>query len=266
MSLGKLGIIGFGNMGSAIVKGLLDVKLFMSSDIHVVDIDEKKQNSAKAAGHFIHSSVQKLGELSDIIIVAVKPGDVHGVLLELDALSKDILIISIVAGVTLRSMKSVLKKNPIIRVMPNTPCMVGAGTSVMACGPDVTDEHIEKAENILGAVGFVSVVPETYMDAVTGLSGSGPAYVAMMIDALSDGGVKMGLPRTIALKLAAQTVLGTAKMILENGIHPAELRDMVASPGGTTIEGVSALEAGAFRALLIDAVEAATLRSRELSS
>ncbi|MBT4485250.1 MAG: pyrroline-5-carboxylate reductase, partial [Candidatus Latescibacteria bacterium] len=131
---------------------------------------------------------------------------------------------------------------------------------------DVTDEHIEKAENILGAVGFVSVVPETYMDAVTGLSGSGPAYVAMMIDALSDGGVKMGLPRTIALKLAAQTVLGTAKMILENGIHPAELRDMVASPGGTTIEGVSALEAGAFRALLIDAVEAATLRSRELSS
>jgi pyrroline-5-carboxylate reductase len=266
MLLGILGIIGFGNMGSAIVKGLINANIFMPSDIHVVDIDEEKLASAKADGHFTHSSVEELGELSNTIMVAVKPKDVPGVLQELRNISDDTLIISIAAGVPIREIEAVLGQKPVIRVMPNTPCMVGAGVSVISRGSKATDADFEKARTILSSVGFVSEAPESLMDAVTGLSGSGPAYMALMIDALSDGGVKMGLPRNTALKLAVQTMFGTAKMILEKGIHPARLRDMVASPGGTTIEGISALEAGGFRAALIKAVEMASLKSKELSS
>jgi len=150
--------------------------------------------------------------------------------------------------------------------MPNTPCMVGEGAIVISRGTHAGDEHIEKAKKIMGATGYVTELPEKNMDAVTGLSGSGPAYVALMIEALTDGGVKMGLPRTTALKLAAQTVFGTAKMIMQADIHPSRLKEMVTSPGGTTIEGVTVLETGAFRGILIEAVEAATLRSEELGS
>ena len=150
--------------------------------------------------------------------------------------------------------------------MPNTPCMVGAGAIVITRGSKALDDHTKKVKTIMGAIGFVTELPETHMDAVTGLSGSGPAYVAIMIEALTDGGVRMGLPHDTALKLAAQTVFGTAKMILENDIHPSKLRDMVTSPGGTTIEGIAVLEEGAFRGTLIEAVEAATLRSEELGS
>ena len=266
MSLGTIGIIGFGNMGSAIITGLVTANLFMPSDIHVNDRYGKKLARADAAGHFTHTSVEELGTSSNTIIIAVKPMNVLDVLYDLRDISNDTLIISIAAGVTIKTMKSTLKNNPIIRVMPNTPCMVGAGMSALSCDPETTNEHVEKAKTIMGAVGLVSVVPEKLMDAVTGLSGSGPAYVATMIDALSDGGVKMGLPRDTAVKLAAQTVFGTAKMILEKEIHPAKLRDMVTSPGGTTIEGISVLEASAFRAALIEAVEAATMKSKELSS
>lgn len=265
MSLGTLGIIGFGNMGSAIVKGLIGAGVFMPSDIHVTDIDKEKLTAARDDGHFTHSSVKELGDSSGNIIIAVKPAYVHGVLEQLRGIDTDKLIISIAAGVSIGAVESVLSKNPVIRVMPNTPCMVGAGASVIVRGSGATNDHVEKAKTILRSVGFVTEVPEKLMDAVTGLSGSGPAYAAIMIDALSDGGVRMGLPRDTALKLAAQTVFGTAKMVLETGIHPAKLRDMVASPGGTTIEGITALEAGAFRASLIYAVEAATLKSKELS-
>ena len=265
MASNTLGFIGFGNMGSAIVKGLIGSEIFMPSDIHISDIDENKLAQANSKGHFTHFSVAELVEASNIIIIAVKPKDVPGVLEEMHEISEEKLIISIAAGVPVGAIEAVISENPVIRVMPNTPCMVGAGVSVISRGSKATDEHVERAKTILGSVGFISEVPETLMDVVTGLSGSGPAYVAIMIDALSDGGVKMGLPRNTATKLAAQTVFGTAKMILEKGIHPAKLRDMVTSPGGTTIEGISALEAGAFRAALIFAVEAATLKSKELS-
>jgi len=266
MALGTLGIIGFGNMGSAIVNGLVKSNIYMPSDIHVYDIDSDKLTKAKNSGHFVHSSVEELGESSGTIILAVKPGDVDGVLNRLKGVSNIELLISVAAGVSTMKIESVLKDVPVIRVMPNTPCMVGAGAIVITRGSKTLDEHIDKAKTIMGAIGFVTELPETHMDAVTGLSGSGPAYVALMIEALTDGGVRMGLPRNTALRLAAQTVFGTAKMILKNGIHPSRLRNMVASPGGTTIEGIAALERGAFRASLIEAVEAATLKSQELGS
>lgn len=261
-----LGLIGYGNMGSAIINGLLASGRYMPSDIHVTDADETKLGHAKSLGHFTHTSVGELGEKSSIVIVAVKPKDVPGVLGGLSGISGETLVISIAAGIPLCDLEASLPENPVIRVMPNTPCMVGAGVSVIARGSKALDAHVETAKTVLGAVGFVSEVPENLMDAVTGLSGSGPAYVAIMIDALSDGGVKMGLPRPLALKLAAETVFGSAKMLIEKKMHPAALRDMVASPGGTTIEGIAALEANAFRAALIEAVEAATLRSEELSA
>jgi pyrroline-5-carboxylate reductase len=152
----------------------------------------------------------------------------------------------------------------IIRVMPNTPCLVGASASGYSAGPAATSEDCELVEKLFSSVGLAVTVPEKLLDAVTGLSGSGPAFVAVMIEALADGGVKMGLPRSTALQLAAQTVLGTAKMILQTGQHPGQLKDSVASPGGTTIAGLHALETGAVRAAFINAVEAATKRAEEL--
>jgi len=265
MAYVTLGLIGYGNMGSAIIKGLMSSNQYMPSDIHIVDADENKREEARTEGHFVHDSVTALAEKADAVIIAVKPKDVPKILADLEGLTAEILIISIAAGITIPVIEAALPDSPVIRVMPNTPCMVGAGVSVMSRGSKAGDEHVEAAGKILGAVGFVSEVPENLMDAVTGLSGSGPAYIAVMIDALSDGGVRMGLPRNMALKLAAQTVFGTAKMILEKGMHPSRLRDMVASPGGTTIEGIAALEANGFRSALIEAVEAATLRSEELS-
>ena len=266
MSLGTLGVIGYGNMGSAIISGLVKADIFMPSDIHVHDIDNEKMGKAKDNGHFVHPSVDKLGSSSDIILLAVKPKDIYGVLEGLKKITTIEMVISIAAGISTAKIEAVLPDIPVIRVMPNAPCMVGAGAIVLSKGSKALDEHTEKAKTILEATGFVTELPETLMDAVTGLSGSGPAYVALMIEALSDGGVKMGLPRQIALKLAVQTVFGTAKMIMKNNIHPSRLKDMVASPGGTTIEGIAALEMGAFRGTVIDAVEVATIRSMELGS
>ena len=266
MALGTLGIIGFGNMGSAIISGLIKSNIYMPSDIHVYDIDSDKLAGAKKNGYFVHTSIIELVESSGTVILAVKPGDIDKVLNELKDISTIELAISIAAGISTTKIESVLNDIPVIRVMPNTPCMVGEGAVVISRGTNAGEEHIEKTKTIMGATGFVTELPEKHMDAVTGLSGSGPAYVALMIEALTDGGVKMGLPRTTALKLAAQTVLGTAKMIMQADIHPSRLKEMVTSPGGTTIEGVTVLETGAFRGTLIEAVEAATLRSEELGS
>jgi len=265
MAAETLGIIGYGNMGSAIAKGLVASHQYMPSDIHIADTDDTKLAGAEKAGHFTHTGPDFLADLVDTIIIAVKPKTVERILASFRGIAQDKLIISIAAGVKLETIEKAMPVNPVIRIMPNTPCLVGAGANVLAKGTNAKEKDVETAKKILTAVGFVSEVDESLMDAVTGLSGSGPAYVAIMIDALSDGGVKMGLPRPLAMKLAAQTVYGTARMILENGIHPATLRDMVASPAGTTIEGIAALEAHGFRAALIDAVESATLRSEELS-
>src|SRR5438067_11456149 len=177
------------------------------------------------------------------------------------------LVVSIAAGITLRQLRAGLGAScRLVRVMPNTPCLVGASAAGYAPAETATAEDIALVDRLLNAVGRAFRVSESLLDAVTGLSGSGPAFVAVMIEALADGGVRMGLPRDIALTLAAQTVMGTARMILEADLHPAKLKDMVSSPGGTTIAGLHALERGGLRAALMDAVEAATHRSAELAA
>jgi pyrroline-5-carboxylate reductase len=173
-------------------------------------------------------------------------------------------VISILAGVTISKLEQIFPQQPVIRVMPNTPATVGAGMTAIAPGKYAQTEHIEQGKSIFAAVGEVVEVPESSMDAVTGLSGSGPAFVALAIEALADGGVAAGLPRAIALQLATQTVLGTATLVKETGIHPGVLKDQVTSPGGTTIAGVAALESAGFRSALIEAVKTATARSQEL--
>ena len=204
---------------------------------------------------------------STTIVLAVKPFIVQDVLEEISSyIGTDQLVISIAAGVKIQQIGSKLRSGvPIIRAMPNTPCLVKAGAIALSRGKDATDVQAERAMAIFGAVGKVIEVPERLMDAVTGLSGSGPAYIYTVIEALADGGVAAGLTRNQAAMLAAQTVYGAAKMVIETGKHPAELREAVTSPGGTTIAGLVALERGAFRAALLDAVEAATDKSVELS-
>ncbi len=206
---------------------------------------------------------------SEVLLLAIKPQMLDAVVTELasgEQMSNKPLVISILAGVTLSRLEAAFPGQPVIRAMPNTPATVGAGISAIAAGKGVSEGHISQAKSIFQAVGQVVEVPESLMDAVTGLSGSGPAYVAMMIEALSDGGVAAGLPRAVASQMALQTVLGTAQLIEQSRLHPAELKDRVTSPGGTTIAGVVQLEKAGFRSAVIEAVRAAYQRSQELGN
>jgi pyrroline-5-carboxylate reductase len=206
-------------------------------------------------------------EGSDILILAVKPQSMRQVLEQLrPSLTAEHLVVSVAAGITIASIVEGLGSQVrVVRVMPNTPALVGKGASAFALGPGVKSEDEAVVRTFLGSVGSAVCVAESLLDAVTGLSGSGPAFVYLMIEALSDGGVRVGLPRDVATLLAAQTLLGAAAMVLETGLHPGVLKDQVASPGGTTIAGLHALERAGVRGALIDAVEAATRRSAELS-
>lgn len=264
MSTGTLGVIGVGNMGAAIVRGLIAADMYSPRDITVFDPDLRREEEFRSEGVNLARSIPEAGESAATVLIAVKPGTVAEVLRELRGTPAGTLILSVAAGITTRAIEEVLPNHPVVRIMPNTPCMVGAAASAVARGRNASGEHIRRALEIMGALGYAVEVPESLMDAVTGLSGSGPAYVAVMIDALASGGVRMGLPYPTALRLAAQTVLGTAKMLLERDIRPGELRDMVTSPGGTTAEGLMALERGAFRASVMEAVEASTLKSKKL--
>jgi pyrroline-5-carboxylate reductase len=197
----------------------------------------------------------------------VKPQNMFALLDEIrPTLAKRHLIVSIAAGISLSQITDRLGSDiRLVRVMPNAPCQVGASASAYTAGPAASAEDIPLVDRLLNSVGRALAVPEKLLDAVTGLSGSGPAYVFVMIEALSDGGVRMGLPRDVAMMLAAQTVFGAAKMMLDTGMHPGALKDLVASPGGTTIAGLHEIERGGLRGILMDAVEAATLRSAELA-
>lgn len=205
-------------------------------------------------------------KFANVILLAVKPDQVNDVLAEARPHFTDKhLLVSIAAGVTLARMESVLPPGArVVRVMPNTPALVGASASAFALGKSAIAEDGQLAQKLFSSVGVAYQVKESLLDAVTGLSGSGPAYVFLMIEALSDGGVAAGLPRDIATKLAAQTLLGSAKLLLETGQHPGALKDMVTSPGGTTIEGIHELEKGGLRAALMNAVRAAADKSRKL--
>jgi pyrroline-5-carboxylate reductase len=260
-----LGIIGVGNMGSALLKGILEEKTVDNDKIIIHDIssdllDQRAEefNVSKATNNV------SLIQSAKYILIAVKPQIIEQVLREIGfEITEEHTIISIAAGISLDFISKSIKKNiGLIRVMPNTPALVGAGASAIAYNKSVSKEALDYVKKLLNSVGIVVELEEKHIDAVTGLSGSGPAYIFIIIEALADGGVKMGLSRDIALKLAAQTVLGSAKMVLETGKHPGVLKDMVTSPGGTTITALHELEKGKLRGTLIGAVEAATLKSK----
>ncbi len=254
-------------MATALARGLVAAGFTTSDRIVACDViaDARKQFAEETAARAVESNAEVVAA-AEIVILAVKPQQMSGVLAELKSkLTPQHLVISIAAGVPIKTLAAGLgEQTRIVRVMPNTPCLVGASASGFAIGGAATVQDKALVEQLLSAVGVAVAVDEKLLDAVTGLSGSGPAYVYQIIEALSDGGVRVGLPRDVATKLAAQTVLGAAKMVLETGQHPGVLKDAVTSPGGTTIAGLHALERGGLRATLINAVEAATNRSKEL--
>jgi pyrroline-5-carboxylate reductase len=264
----RIGFLGAGKMATALARGWLNAKLIAPEQILAADpLPEARDAYQKATGGLrVHADNRQVVAGSDVLLLAVKPQNLTAVLGEIRAtLAPRHLVVSIVAGATLRQLGDGLgPERRLVRVMPNTPCLLGASASGYAPGPTATPEDVQLVDRLLNAVGRAFRVPEKLLDAVTGLSGSGPAFVYVVIEALSDGGVKMGLPRDVATTLAAQTVLGAARMVLETGLHTGALKDMVASPGGTTIAGLHALERGGVRAALMDAVEAATRRATEL--
>ena len=263
----KVGFVGGGNMGEALIRGLVESNLVPADSILVTDVraDRTRQLTEQYGVRALTGNGALVTE-ADVVILAVKPQIMAPVLREvLPALVNRPLIISLAAGVSTATIQSVLGKYArLIRVMPNTPALVLQGVTAIARTPGLDVDDLETAQEIFAAVGKVVVLDEDHMDAVTGLSGSGPAYVAIVIESLADGGVKMGLDRATAMTLATQTVLGAATLLAETGLHPGALKDMVSSPGGTTIAGIAALEEGGIRTTFIRAVERATLRSREL--
>jgi pyrroline-5-carboxylate reductase len=262
-----IGFLGAGQMATALARGWLAAGLAAPESVRAADVVPQARQAFQAAtGVEVSPSNAAVAAGSDVLVLAVKPQSMVGVLAELRPLVQPRhLVVSIAAGVTLARLADGLPSGTrLVRVMPNTPCLVGASASAYAPGPTATDADANLVGRLFDAVGKAYRVPETLLDAVTGLSGSGPAFVYVMIEALADGGVRVGLPRDVALALAAQTVLGSARMVLETKQHPGALKDAVASPGGTTIAGLHALERGGLRAALMDAVEAAARRAAEL--
>lgn len=265
-----LAILGTGMMGSALARGLVRAQAMPSSKIRLFDTHATRaQVLAQDLGVGAVASPTSLDAISgaDLILLAVKPPIIPDLLTSLaSSVTPNHLIISIAAGVRLSKMEALLPANtPVVRTMPNTPCLIGAGATALCKGTHATDAHLELARGLFAAVGESVSVDERLMDAVTGLSGSGPAYVYLMIEALADGGVKAGLTRDTARLLAAQTVRGAAEMVLRSDDHPAQLKDNVTTPGGTTIAALAVLERAGFRIALMDAIEAAAARSKELS-
>jgi pyrroline-5-carboxylate reductase len=263
----KLGVIGCGKMGTALVEGAIRSGAVAAVDVMGVDpVQGAREYFAKSTGAVVESGISALSD-ADVILLCTKPHDVAAALRETSAASngKALLVISIAAGITLQSLETSSAANfRVIRAMPNTPALVGKGAAGYCLGSRATREDADLARKLLGSVGLAVEVPERLMDAITGLSGSGPAYGYLVIEALADGGVSVGLPRADALRLAAQTLLGAAAMVLETCEHPAVLKDMVTSPGGTTIAGLAELERHGLRSALIDAVTAATRRATQL--
>jgi pyrroline-5-carboxylate reductase len=263
-----LGVIGTGNMGSAFVRRAIGVGAVPADRVVLADADAQRvRGLAEELGAHVADSNVELASHSEYVLLAVKPGVVPSVLEEISgALTPEQTVVSFAAGVSLAKLGTALGESraSLVRVMPNTPALVGAGVFAVA-GPGVARERLEKLEEMLRAAGEVVEVEEKLMDAITGLIGSGPAFVFVLIEALADGAVAAGLPRPMAQELAVQTVVGAGRLVQETGQHPAALKDAVASPGGTTIAGLGELERGGFRALVAAAVRAAAKRSAELA-
>ncbi|MBD2094341.1 pyrroline-5-carboxylate reductase [Trichocoleus sp. FACHB-591] len=267
----KFGLIGGGVMGEALLSRLVAQKIYQPSEVIVSEPHPLRRDFlGQQYGVAVTSENEVAFEATEIVLLAVKPQvfDAVAVKLAPKLTGRDRLpiVLSILAGVPLHKLEAAFPECPVVRAMPNTPATVGAGMTAIAPGKLTQPVHLEQARTIFEAVGEVVEVPENLLDAVTGLSGSGPGYVAIAIEALTDGGVAAGLPRAIAAKLALQTVLGTAQLLHESGMHPAELKDRVTSPGGTTIAGIAQLEQAGFRSALIQAVTKACDRAKELGS
>lgn len=268
----KLGFVGAGMMAGAMIRGLVKANVVAPSNLTASDGYQPSLDKLSAElGILTTTSNLQLAKQSDVVVIAVKPGQVREVCEDIGKGNADALVISIAAGVTIANLEAWVKAGAsgnaapkVVRVMPNTPALVGELAAAYAPNENCTAADAALAGMMLGALGTAFKVKETDLDAVTGLSGSGPAYVFQFIEALSDGGVRAGLPRDVATTLAAKTVRGAATMVLETGKHPGELKDQVTSPGGTTIAGVHALEVGGMRAAVINAVMAACERSKEL--
>jgi pyrroline-5-carboxylate reductase len=267
MKTRTLGFLGAGNMAGALIKGLLHAQAVEPSRIVASDLKAERLEQLAAAHHIRtttdnHALVRDV----DVLVLAVKPQVVDKVLTAIGTEVKaGTLVISVAAGVPIAAIEARLPAGAhVVRSMPNTPATALAGATAISAGTHATEDDLGVARALFEAVGRVVTLDESQLDAVTGLSGSGPAYVMLMIEALADGGVKVGLHRDTALLLAAQTVYGSAKLLLETGEHPGRLKDMVTSPGGTAIAGLHTLESGGLRRTLIDAVEAATHRSEAL--
>lgn len=263
----KLGVIGCGKMGTALVQGAIRAGVVKSGEVIGTDlIAAAARNFSEITGARTTADISEVLRASDVILLCTKPQDIHAALVDFKPdTSSGKLLISIAAGVRLVDIENKAPESVrVIRTMPNTPALVGKGAAAYCLGSRCREGDEAVVVSLLDAVGMAVLIPEKLMDAVTGLSGSGPAYVYLMIEALADGGVMAGLSRADAVRLAAQTVSGAAEMVLRTGDHPAKLKDMVTSPGGTTIAGLSVLEGRNIRSALIDAVMAATARSAEL--
>ena len=261
----KLGILGFGNMGSAIAEGALLKGVVKAGDVYVYNRSLPKMYKARELGFNTVTNEDELWKVSDVILLAVKPQFMEEALGHIAKNDDSKAVISVAAGLTSDRLRSMMPGPVrILRTMPNTPVMVGEGVTAFAEGSDLTAEELDFAQDIFKSIGMVEWVREEDINAVGALSGGAPAYAAIFIEALGDGGVKAGLKRDVSYRLAAQTLLGAAKMIIDMDLHPGELKDMVTSPKGTTIEAVEALEKGAFRYTVMDAVVKATEKGSKL--
>ena len=261
----KLGFLGAGAMGGAILKGAVNSGVLAAKDIYVYDVIEELNEKYKAIGCNVASGVKELGESVDMLVSAVKPQQAAKSLAQLGDSMDGKAMISIMAGLTTKSIREMTGGNfRLLRLMPNTPALVNEGAFALDLGTDLTDAEREFAEKLFTSIGIVEWMPEDLIDTACGLSGAGPAYIYLVIEAMADGGVAKGLTRKTAMTLAAQTVLGAAKMVIETGEHPGYLKDQVCSPGGNTIVGIKTLEEHGVRAAFIDTVVKSTERTQEL--
>lgn len=262
-------VIGAGNIGRALIGGMVGSDLIAADHVIATRRTESALDDLAEAFPGLRTTTDNVAAVRDasIVLLTIKPQSRAEVVTEIrDELARDVLVVSVLAGITTERLQLAFGQDqPVVRAMPNTPALVDAGATALSPGTYANDEHLAKAQSIFEAVGNVVTVPEKQMDAVTGLSGSGPAYVYMFIEALTDAGVKQGLSRSESARLAAQTVYGAAKLAIETGKHPAILRDEVTTPGGTAISAVSSLEEHGLRTMLINAVGTATERSKELN-
>jgi len=266
MTSKKIGFIGCNNMNGAILFGALESKVILKENVVVFDISPKVIEKMKSIGVKVVENNKKLCEESDIIVLGTKPHHVKQAIEQCEEGLVGKVLISVAAGISIDELRKMTSgKTRILRTMPNTPAMVGAGVTAFCLETDLSEEEKEEVVQLFEGIGTVEWVEERLINVVAAISGSGPAFLSMFVEAMADGGVKNGLTRDLAYKLAAETIVGTGKMLLEANLHPGQLKDMVSSPGGTTIEGIKALEKGGFRHAIIDCIDVSTEKATKLT-